>query len=121
LCFTELRTYTQSPQVLLCSLYLSHLFSSPGLGNDYHGRLCRFQLNALGSRIEVRREVEVYAAGVGGALTPGSHGHIYPRLWLVCFEYPCSPPVVSMSPNGTPGSFKNSIPYNELLLVSMTA
>src|SRR5579863_10430168 len=65
----ELRTSSQSSQVLPRPLYLSHQFSFHGLGDDYHGRLRRFQLDTLGPKIEVRKEVEIsaYVAGAGEA------------------------------------------------------
>ncbi|KAI9433353.1 hypothetical protein H4582DRAFT_1004728 [Lactarius indigo] len=75
LSFAELRTSSQSPLVLPQSLYLSHQFSFHALGDDYHGRLRRFQLDALGPKIEVRKEVEIsaYSAGAGEAFIHGSH------------------------------------------------
>jgi len=125
LSFAELRTCSQSPQVLPRSLYLSHQFSFHGFGDDYHGRLRRFQLDVLGPKIEVRKEVEIsaYAAGAGEAFIHGSHdtGQISSSFdeplssaMASGLEYPSSPPVIPMFPNGTPGSFKNSIPIQRV-------
>lgn len=125
LSFAELRTSSQSPLVLPQSLYLSHQFSFHTLGDDYHGRLRRFQLDALGSKIEVRKEVEIsaYAAGAGEAFIHGSHdnGHASSSFdeplssaMASGLEYPSSPPVIPMFPNGTPGSFKNSVPIQRV-------
>ncbi|KAI9453818.1 hypothetical protein F5148DRAFT_456920 [Russula earlei] len=125
LSFAELRTCSQSPQVLPRSLYLSHQFFFHTLGDDYHGRLRRFQLDALGPKIEVRKEVEIsaYAAGVGEAFIHGSHDPTrisssfdepLSSAMTSGLEYPSSPPIIPMFPNGTPGSFKNSIPIQRV-------
>ncbi len=125
LSFAELRTSSQSPLVLPQSLYLSHQFSFHALGDDYHGRLRRFQLDALGAKIEVRKEVEIsaYAAGAGEAFIHGSHDtgrasssfdEPLSSAMASGLEYPSSPPVIPMFPNGTPGSFKNSVPIQRV-------
>ncbi|KAH9167567.1 hypothetical protein EDB89DRAFT_2074692 [Lactarius sanguifluus] len=125
LSFAELRTSSQSPLVLPQSLYLSHQFSFHALGDDYHGRLRRFQLDALGPKIEVRKEVEIsaYAAGAGEAFIHGSHetgrasssfDEPLSSAMASGLEYPSSPPVIPMFPNGTPGSFKNSVPIQRV-------
>jgi len=121
----ELRTSSHSPLVLPQSIYLSHQFSFHALGDDYHGRLRRFQLDMLGPKIEVRKEVEVsaYATGAGEAFIHGSHdtGHASSSFdeplssaMASGLEYPSSPPVIPMFPNGTPGSFKNSVPIQRV-------
>jgi len=125
LSFAELRTSSQSPLVLPQSLYLSHQFSFHALGHDYHGRLRRFQLDALGPKIEVRKEVEIsaYATGAGEAFVHGSHetgrasssfDEPLSSAMASGLEYPSSPPVIPMFPNGTPGSFKNSVPIQRV-------
>jgi len=125
LSFAELRTSSHSPLVLPQSLYLSHQFSFHALGDDYHGRLRRFQLDVLGPKIEVRKEVEIsaYATGAGEAFIHGSHdtGHVSSSFdeplssaMASGLEYPSSPPVIPMFPNGTPGSFKNSVPIQRV-------
>ena len=125
LSFAELRTSSQSPRVLPRSLYLSHQFSFHALRDDYHGRLRRFQFDALGPKIEVRKEVEIsaYSAGTGEAFIQGPHdtGRISSSFdeplssaMTSGLGYPSSPPVIPMFPNGTPGSFKNSIPIQRV-------
>lgn len=125
LSFAELRTSSHSPLVLPQSLYLSHQFSFHAFGDDYHGRLRRFQLDVLGPKIEVRKEVEVsaYATGAGEAFIHGSHDtgrasssfdEPLSSAMASGLEYPSSPPVIPMFPNGTPGSFKNSVPIQRV-------
>jgi hypothetical protein len=73
----------------------------------------------------VRKEVEIsaYVAGAGEAFIHGSHdtGRISSSFdeplssaMSSGLEYPSSPPVIPMFPNGTPGSFKNSIPIQRV-------
>jgi hypothetical protein len=73
----------------------------------------------------VRKEVEIsaYVAGAGEAFLHGSHdtGRISSSFdeplssaMASGLEYPSSPPVIPMFPNGTPGSFKNSIPIQRV-------
>ena len=125
LSFAELRTSSQSPQVLPRSVYLFHQFSFHALRDDYHGRLRRFQLDALGPKIDVRKEVEIsaYTAGAGEAFIQGSHDtgrtsssfdEPLSSAMSSGLGYPSSPPVIPMFPNGTPGSFKNSIPIQRV-------
>ncbi|KAI0260974.1 hypothetical protein BC834DRAFT_499363 [Gloeopeniophorella convolvens] len=125
LSYAELRTSSQSPLVLPRPLYISHQFSFHALSHDYHGQLRRFQFDVLGPKIEVRKEVEVsaYAAGAGEAFVYGSHdaGRVSSSFdeplssaMASGLEYPASPPVIPMFPNGTPGSFKNSIPIQRV-------
>lgn len=73
----------------------------------------------------MRKEVEIsaYAAGAGEAFIQGSHdtGHTSSSFdeplssaMSSGLGYPSSPPVIPMFPNGTPGSFKNSIPIQRV-------
>jgi len=73
----------------------------------------------------VRKDVEIspYVAGAGEAFIHGSHdtGRISSSFdeplssaMASGLEYPSSPPVIPMFPNGTPGSFKNSIPIQRV-------
>ncbi len=73
----------------------------------------------------MRKEVEIsaYVAGAGEAFIHGSHdtGRISSSFdeplssaMASGLEYPSSPPVIPMFPNGTPGSFKNSIPIQRV-------
>jgi hypothetical protein len=73
----------------------------------------------------VRKDVEIspYVAGAGEAFIHGSHdtGRISSSFdeplssaMASGIEYPSSPPVIPMFPNGTPGSFKNSIPIQRV-------
>jgi hypothetical protein len=79
----------------------------------------------LGPKIEVRKEVEVsaYTTGAGEAFIHGSHdtGHVSSSFdeplssaMASGLEYPSSPPIIPMFPNGTPGSFKNSVPIQRV-------
>ncbi|KAH9984189.1 hypothetical protein BJV77DRAFT_1072315 [Russula vinacea] len=113
LSFAELRTSSQSPQVLPRSLYLSHQFSFHALRDDYHGRLRRFQLDSLGPKIDVRKEVEISATHDTGH-TSSSFDEPLSSAMSSGLGYPSSPPVIPMFPNGTPGSFKNSIPIQRV-------
>lgn len=73
----------------------------------------------------MRKEVEIsaYVAGAGEAFIHGSHdtGRISSSFdeplssaMASGLEYPSSPTVIPMFPNGTPGSFKNSIPIQRV-------
>lgn len=73
----------------------------------------------------MRKEVEIsaYSAGAGEAFIQGSHdtGRISSSFdeplssaMTSGLGYPSSPPVIPMFPNGTPGSFKNSIPIQRV-------
>jgi hypothetical protein len=57
------KVFSQTSSVVSGSLRiqlpLSHQFSFYSLGDDYHGRFRRFQLDMLGPKIEVQKEVEV--------------------------------------------------------------
>lgn len=79
----------------------------------------------LGPKIEVRKEVEIsaYATGAGEAFIHGSHDtgraassfdEPLSSAMASGLEYPSSPPVIPMFPNGTPGSFKNTVPIQRV-------
>ncbi|KAI0059285.1 hypothetical protein BV25DRAFT_1961843 [Artomyces pyxidatus] len=128
----ELQTNSHSPHILPRTIYLSHQFSFREFSGDYHGLLRRYQLDVPGPEIEVRKVVEVsaYSAGVGESFVQGSVGsHDVSRTsssfdeplssaMASGLEYPSSPPVIPMFPNGTPGSkpssYKNSIPIQRM-------
>ncbi len=60
----ELSTCSRSPRILPRSLYLSHQFTFWTLGEDYHALLRQYHFDVRGTRIHVRREVQV-SVGVG--------------------------------------------------------
>lgn len=69
----------------------------------------------------MRKEVEV--SGAGEAFIHGSHDtgrasssfdEPLSSAMASGLEYPSSPPVIPMFPNGTPGSFKNSVPIQRV-------
>lgn len=73
----------------------------------------------------MRKEVEVsaYATGAGEAFIHGSHDtgrasssfdEPLSSAMASGLEYPSSPPVIPMFPNGTPGSYKNSVPIQRV-------
>ncbi|KAF8890452.1 hypothetical protein BD779DRAFT_1517758 [Infundibulicybe gibba] len=124
----ELSTYASSPKVLPRSVYLSHQFSFHALGEDYHALIRRYQLDIGGSKIEVRREVEVsaYPTGTGESFIEGFSAARDTRHVSSSFDEPLAsalsggldykhpPAVLPMLPNGAarsgPTSFRHSIP-----------
>lgn len=60
----ELSTCSRSPRILPRSLYLSHQFTFWSLGEDYHALLRQYHFDVRGTKIHVRREVQV-SVGVG--------------------------------------------------------
>ncbi|KAK7039125.1 hypothetical protein VNI00_010310 [Paramarasmius palmivorus] len=127
----ELSTFHKSPRVLPRSIYLTHQFSFHALGEDYHALIRRYQFDISGSKIEVRKGVEVsaYPAGPGtsesfvegGAfLRRASSSFDEPLASALAGEVDYTPPqtILPMLPNGHPGSkprsFKNSIPIRSL-------
>ncbi|KIK57237.1 hypothetical protein GYMLUDRAFT_247197 [Collybiopsis luxurians FD-317 M1] len=131
----ELSTYSKSTRVLPRSIYLSHQFSFRALGEDYHALIRRFQLDVSGTKIDVRKGVEVSAyptahseSFVEGGGFAGSHrdrrrlsssfDEPLASALSAGLDYAPSQPVLPMYPNGTPGtnprSFKNSIPIRTM-------
>ncbi|KAJ7731421.1 hypothetical protein DFH07DRAFT_1065719 [Mycena maculata] len=125
----ELSTFSSAPRVLPRPIYLSHQFSFHALGEDYHALIRRYQFAIGGAKIDVRREVEVSAFAAGGA---GGESFVEgyassPRAIqrrsraassfdeplasaLAGAHYARPPPVLPMLPNGSPASFRSSIP-----------
>ncbi|KAJ6601752.1 hypothetical protein DFH09DRAFT_1125806 [Mycena vulgaris] len=125
----ELSTFSSAPRVLPRSIYLAHQFSFHTLGEDYHALIRRYQFAIGGAKIEVRREVEVSAFAAGGtggesfvegyASSPrairrrsrASSSFDEPLASaLAGAHYARPPPVLPMLPNGSPASFRSSIP-----------
>ncbi|KAF7331630.1 Glycosyltransferase family 1 protein [Mycena kentingensis (nom. inval.)] len=127
----ELSTFSNVPRVLPRPIYLSHQFTFYTLGEDYHALIRRYQFGLRGVKIDVRREVEVsgLTSGSGGeAFVEGMATSSSPRAIhrrsrisqtsfdeplanaLAGSQYAVSQPVLPMLPNGTPSSFRNSIP-----------
>ncbi|KAJ7712437.1 hypothetical protein B0H16DRAFT_1624929 [Mycena metata] len=133
----ELSTFASAPRVLPRAIYLSHQFSFHTLGEDYHALIRRYQFAIGGAKIEVRREVEVSAfsnvgtgAGSGEAFVEGFGSSSSPReirrrsRASSSFDEPLAsalagvahyrdvrpPPVLPMLPNGSPSSFRSSMP-----------
>ncbi|KAJ6630038.1 hypothetical protein B0H10DRAFT_1984799 [Mycena sp. CBHHK59/15] len=129
----ELSTFSRAPRVLPRPIYLSHQFSFHTLGEDYHALIRRFQFDIGGAKLEVRKEVEVsaYAAGVGGGESFVEGFASSPRAIrrrsrasssfdeplasaLAGAHYALPPPVLPMLPNGSPASFRSSIPIRTM-------
>ncbi|KAJ7256566.1 hypothetical protein C8J57DRAFT_1136067, partial [Mycena rebaudengoi] len=130
----ELSTFSRAPRVLPRTIYLSHQFAFHTLGEDYHALIRRYKLDIGGAKIEVRKEVEVsYSAGGGGG---GGESFVEgyassPRAIrrrsrtsstfdeplasaLAGAHYALPPPVLPMLPNGSPSSFRSSIPIRTM-------
>ncbi|KAJ7496196.1 hypothetical protein B0H11DRAFT_1715875, partial [Mycena galericulata] len=125
----ELSTFSSAPHVLPRPIYLSHQFSFHALGEDYHALIRRYQFAIGGAKIEVRREVEVsaFAAGAAGGESFVEGYASSPRAIqrrsrasssfdeplasaLAGAHYARPPPVLPMLPNGSPASFRSSMP-----------
>ncbi|KAG0698946.1 hypothetical protein DFH29DRAFT_1016474 [Suillus ampliporus] len=132
LAHAELSTCSRSPSLVPRLIYLAHQFSFCTLGEDYHALIRRHQLDMTGTKIEVRKEVEVsaYSAGTGESFVEGfsprdmgraasSFDEPIASAISADMEYPrSSRSVIPMLPNGAPGlkprSFKNSIPIRAM-------
>ena len=129
----ELSTCSNSPRVLPRSLYLSHQFSFHTLGEDYHALLRRYQLDITGTKIEVRRTIEISPYTSGGDNAEFVEGFSSPRdvrRISSSFDEPIAsaisgsldnsnlPIILPMYPNGIPGSnprsFRSSIPIRTM-------
>ncbi|KIM42507.1 hypothetical protein M413DRAFT_444245 [Hebeloma cylindrosporum] len=129
----ELSTCSNSPRVLPRSLYLSHQFSFHTLGEDYHALLRRYQLDITGTKIEVRRTIEISPYTSGGDNAAFVEGFSSPRdarRLSSSFDEPIAsaisgsldssnlPIILPMYPNGIPGSnprsFRSSIPIRTM-------
>lgn len=128
----ELSTSSKSPRVLPRSIYLSHQFSFHTLGEDYHALIRSHQFDIGGSKLEVRKEVEVsaYSAGIGESFVEGFSAPRDTRRQSNSFDEPIAsalaagldyshpPAILPMLPNGMPGSmpksFRNSIPIRTM-------
>ena len=69
----ELSTCSKSSNLVPRPIYLAHQFSFYTLGKDYHALIRRHQLGVTGTKIEVRKEVEISAcsAGTGESFVEG--------------------------------------------------
>ncbi|VDC01002.1 unnamed protein product [Peniophora sp. CBMAI 1063] len=127
LAYAELQTSSLSKRIMPRTIYLQHQFSFFALNDDYHGLLRRHKYNLAGRVIAVRRAVSVSAhptsAGDAAFLahehggTPASFDESLSSAITSSLEYPSSPPVIPMYPNGAPGtsgSFKNSLPIHRM-------
>ncbi|KAJ4501018.1 hypothetical protein C8R41DRAFT_280918 [Lentinula lateritia] len=130
----ELSTHSGSTRVLPRSIYLSHQFSFRTLGEDYHALIRRYQLDLTGTKIEVRKGIEVSAYSTGNSesfVEGGGFAIHYDRRRLSSsFDEPLTSAltggldhtpaqsVLPMFPNGAPGtkprSFKNHIPIRTM-------
>ncbi|KAJ3886249.1 hypothetical protein GG344DRAFT_57825 [Lentinula edodes] len=130
----ELSTHSGSTRVLPRSIYLSHQFSFRTLGEDYHALIRRYQLDLTGTKIEVRKGIEVSAYSTGHSesfVEGGGFAIHYDRRRLSSsFDEPLTSAltggldhtpaqsVLPMFPNGAPGtkprSFKNHIPIRTM-------
>ncbi|KAG1733244.1 uncharacterized protein EDB91DRAFT_1149677 [Suillus paluster] len=132
LAHAELSTCSRSPSLVPRCIYLAHQFSFCTLGEDYHALIRRHQLDMTGTKIEVRKEVEVsaYSAGTGESFVEGfsprdmgrtasSFDEPIASAISADMDYPrSSRSVIPMLPNGAPGlkprSFKNPIPIRAM-------
>ncbi|KZV62983.1 hypothetical protein PENSPDRAFT_229084 [Peniophora sp. CONT] len=127
LAHAELQTSSSSRRIVPRTIYLSHQFTFFALNDDYHGPLRRHRFNLAGKVVSVRRAVSVSAhptsAGDAAFLahehggTPASFDESLSSAIASSLEYPASPPVIPMYPNGAPGtsgSFKNSLPIHRM-------
>jgi len=123
----ELSTFSKSTKVVPRSVYLSHQFAFYRLGDeDYEALLQLNHFGSLsGSRIDVRREVEVHGLGGNedfGTLSPQrasassfddglASAMVDPVMTASSF-----PPVLPMLPNGHAGTrrFSGSIPIRPI-------
>lgn len=115
------------------SLYLSHQFSFHTLGEDYHALIRRYQFDISGTKIEVRKVVEISAYTSGGGESAFVEGFSSPRdirRVSSSFDEPIAsaisgsfdssnlPTILPMYPNGVPGSkpksFRSSIPIRTM-------
>jgi hypothetical protein len=130
----ELSTYSKSTRVLPRSIYLAHQFSFRALGEDYHALIRQYQFDVAGTKIEVRKGVEVsaYPTGNSESFVEGGGFAIHRDIRRLSssfdeplasalsggLDYTPSQPVLPMFPNGAPGtnprSFKNSIPIRTM-------
>ncbi|KAF8829925.1 hypothetical protein HHX47_DHR2000266 [Lentinula edodes] len=130
----ELSTHSGSTRVLPRSIYLSHQFSFRTLGEDYHALIRRYQLDLTGTKIEVRKGIEVSAYSTGHSesfVEGGGFAIHYDRRRLSSsFDEPLTSAltggldhtpaqsVLPMFPNGAPGtkprSFKTHIPIRTM-------
>ncbi|KAF8990198.1 hypothetical protein BDQ17DRAFT_1433964 [Cyathus striatus] len=119
----ELWTHSRSDKVLPRSIYASHRFMFYTLGEDYHALMRRWHFNITGQRIEVRKEVEVSAHGIGvgenfvSNFSPMHSTFIENPLASALeaeLQYTNPHAILPMYPNGSlgskPRSFSNSIP-----------
>lgn len=131
LAHAELSTCSRSPNLVPRLIYLAHQFSFYTLGEDYHALIRRHQLDMTGTKMEVRKEVEVsaYSAGTGESFVEGFSPRDMGRA-ASSFDEPIasaisadmayprsSRSVIPMLPNGAgqnPRSFKNPIPIRAM-------
>ncbi|KAG1741253.1 hypothetical protein EDB19DRAFT_1634624 [Suillus lakei] len=131
LAHAELSTCSRSSNVVPRLIYLAHQFSFYTLGEDYHALIRRNQLDMTGTKMDVRKEVEVsaYSAGTGESFVEGFSPRDMGRVASsfdepiasaisADMEYPrSSRSVIPMLPNGAglkPRSFKNPIPIRAM-------
>lgn len=131
LAHAELSTCSRSPNVVPRLIYLAHQFSFYTLGEDYHALIRRSQLDITGTKMDVRKEVEVsaYSAGTGESFVEGFSPRDMGRVASsfdepiasaisADMEYPrSSRSLIPMLPNGVglkPRSFKNPIPIRAM-------
>ncbi|OJA20381.1 hypothetical protein AZE42_06676 [Rhizopogon vesiculosus] len=129
----ELSTCSRSSNLVPRLIYLAHQFSFYSLGEDYHALIRRHQLDITGTKIEVRKEVEIsaYSAGTGESFVEGfsprdmgrtasSFDEPMASAISADMSYPrSSRSIIPMLPNGAPGSskprsFKTPIPIRAM-------
>lgn len=134
----ELSSCSTSQRVVPRSLYLSHQFSFHTLGEDYHALIRSYQFHIVGSKIEVRKAVEISAftatAASGNAtfiegfsaprdihLAPSSFDEPMASAISGSFDHSNIPPILPMYPNGIPGSNNKSMSLRQSIPIRAMA
>ncbi|KAF9527640.1 hypothetical protein CPB83DRAFT_895045 [Crepidotus variabilis] len=122
----EISSCSTSHRVVPRALYLSHQFSFHTLGEDYHALIRSYQFHIVGSKIDVRKAVEISAytsttANDNGMFiegfstprdvhrAPSSFDEPIASAISGSFDSTNIPPILPMYPNGIPGSNPKSL------------
>ncbi|KAJ6549661.1 hypothetical protein B0H10DRAFT_1736466, partial [Mycena sp. CBHHK59/15] len=100
-------------------IYFSLQVSFHTLGKDYHALTRRFQFDHDGAKLEVRKELEACAGRRQVGFTssprdPRASSFDEPLASALGAHYALPPPVLPMLPNGSPVSFRSSIPISTM-------
>ncbi|KAJ6533360.1 hypothetical protein B0H10DRAFT_1860002, partial [Mycena sp. CBHHK59/15] len=94
----------------------SHQVSVHTLDKDHHALVRCFQFDHDGAKLEVGHGLEVcaYAVGVGAGKSASPRHRAILRRAARGAHYALPPPVLPVLPNGSPVSFRSSIPISTL-------